>query len=185
MERMLADLEAAQAARERAEARAEVAESVRAEQGAVTMADRLRAGLGAAVTVHVAGEALRGRIVDVGQGWLALERVGGAERTGGDDLVRPGMRLVPFAAVAGIAGLGRAHAQADGSPIGRGWSSLLRAVARSRAPVAWHLVSGETSAGTIDAVGADHVLLTPHQAGATLVLPLSSLAWLDVSAATR
>ena len=44
MERLLADLEAAQEAQERAEARAEVAESVRVEHAGVTLVDRLRAG---------------------------------------------------------------------------------------------------------------------------------------------
>ena len=45
MERLLADLEAAQEAQERAEARAEVAESVRVEHAGVTLVDRLRAGI--------------------------------------------------------------------------------------------------------------------------------------------
>ena len=49
MERLLADLEAAQEAQERAEARAEVAESVRVEHAGVTLVDRLRAGIGSVV----------------------------------------------------------------------------------------------------------------------------------------
>ena len=185
MERLLADLEAAQEAQERAEARAEVAESVRVEHAGVMLVDRLRAGIGSVVALSVGTETLRGHLLDVGEGWLALDRDGVHAVHGVDDLVRAGLRLVPVNAIACVSGLGRPHVAADGSSIGRGWSSVLRAMARSRAPLAWHRLGGQTIVGTIDAVSADHVVLTPARGAASLVLPLAHLAWIDVNASGR
>lgn len=183
MERLLADLEAAAAAQERLESRAEVADGVRVESARVTLADRLRAGIGSEVALGVDGETIAGRLLDVGIAWIAVSRVPGAGvPVVLDDLVRPGTRLVPLAAVASVSGLGRSFRIDDGSTVGRGWSSVLRAVAQARAPIAWRCRGGETHAGLVDAVAADHVVLSVGAGGRlTRIVTLDQLAWLDIA----
>lgn len=183
IERLLADLEAAATARERVESRAEVADAVRVESARVTVADRLRAGIGSEVALGVDGEVIAGRLLDVGDGWAAVSRVPGvrpAQAT--DDLVRPGTRLVSLPAITSVSGLGRSHLADEGPAAGRGWSSVLRAVAQARAPIAWRCRGGESHAGLIDAVGADHVVLAVEATGRlTRIVTLAELAWIDVA----
>lgn len=161
MDRLLADLEAADTARLQAERRAERAECVRAERATVTIADRLRAAIGTdrAVTVVVHGHQCRGRVLEVGAGWAAIDRGLGAPVLDVTDLVRPGVQLVALEGVETVTGLSSRIAGDDAPAVGRGWGAVLRAAARARTAAAWRTRSGSTFAGTIEAVGADHVVV--------------------------
>lgn len=138
MDRLLADLEAAETARLEAERRAERAEGVRAERAILTIADRLRAAVGAdrAVTVVVHGHPCRGRVVEVGEGWVAIDRGLGAPVLDVTDLVRPGVQLVALEGVETVTGLSSRTTGDDSPAIGRSWGAVLRAAARARTAAA-------------------------------------------------
>ena len=172
------DLEGQYDAAQAAELAAEVADRSRREAALIALGDRLRAGVGTAVQVHVWGAGvLRGSLADCGAGWLLLAEDGGHEV------------LVPLPAVLGVTGPGaRTVPPQDGAVAKRldlRWA--LRGIARSRTPLTVGLVDGEALTGTLDRVGADHVDLAEHGLGeprrATAVrqvrlVPLTALALL-------
>ena len=150
------DLEAQFEAAAAAELVAEVAERSRREAALVSMADRLRAATGTAVQVHLRGAtAVRGRLTDLGPGWLLLTDEAGAEV------------LVPVAAVLGVVGVGARAAPDDGGAVGRRldlrWA--LRGIARDRTAVTLGLRDGTALTGTLDRVGLDHLDLAEHALG--------------------
>lgn len=144
-ENLFADLEARLVAAERAELLADVPELTRAELGGVALGDRMRAALGAAVSLDLTGGGrLTGTVVEVDVAWV---------------LVADGPRrhLVPLAALAAVGGLGRSVAAPAGSVTRRlGLGAVLRALARDRAVVRVTHRAGQVR-GRIDAVGADHL----------------------------
>lgn len=174
--RLFEDLEAQAEAAVEAELAAEVAERSRREAALVGLRERLAAGVGAQVAVHLPGAGtVHGVLVDTGVDWLLLEERGSGEV------------LVPLAAVLGVVGVGAATAPRDGSAVGRRldlrWA--LRGLARSRTVVRLVLLDGSVLPGTLDRVGADHVDLAEHgrdelrRAGAVRqvrLVPLSALA---------
>lgn len=158
-EALFTDLAAQAEAAEAAELDAEVIERTRAELGRVRLVDRLRAQVGASLTVGtVAGPTARrtGRITAVGPDWLLLATAGAA--AGGEG--QPGEALVPLAAVLWVEGLSTATAAAGGE--GRvaarlDLRSALRGLVRDRAPVGVVLRDSAELTGVLDRVAADHV----------------------------
>ncbi|QEH93680.1 hypothetical protein FV141_09195 [Dermacoccus abyssi] len=182
MDRLLADLEAAEAARRAAEKRLEIAEGVRAERAAVTLEDRLRGALGSAVEVVAAGHPVRGRLVEVGSGWVALDRSSReAVVLGVDDLARPGSVIVATAAIESVTGLRATHVKDEAPSVGRTWGSVLRAIGRSRATVVWRTTVGNEFTGLVDAVGVDHAVVR-RSAGSPVVLTTQAVACVEVGA---
>lgn len=151
-EGLFADLEGQLAAEERRELDSEVAERTRRERALVDLTARLGAGLGSPVTVLLSGSrAVDGELRDLGEGWL---------------LVADGPRelLMPQAAVAAVVGLpARAEEPRTARRFGMGYA--LRALARDRATVALDLGEGPPLVGTVDVVGADHLVLAEHPEG--------------------
>lgn len=182
MDRLLADLEAAEAARRAAQRRVEIAEGVRAERAAVTLEDRLRGSLGSDVEVVAAAQPVRGRLVEVARGWIALDRSTRKDVVlGVDDLARPGSVVVATAALESATGLRASHHKDDAPSVGRTWGSLLRALARSRATVVWRTTSGNEFTGLVDAVGVDHAVVR-RSAGTPVVLTTQAVACIEVGA---
>ncbi len=154
-EDLFADLEGQLAALEARQLDDEVAERVRGERGAVPLADRLRAALGAYVRLGVlgAGAPVVGRLTGTGPGWLLIEEPGGEV-------------VVPESAVLWVEGAGRGAERARGLVAARlDLRHALRGLARDRAVLQAFLVDGSTVGGTIDRVGADAVDLAVHAVG--------------------
>ncbi|WP_101395621.1 hypothetical protein [Phycicoccus duodecadis] len=151
-EGLFADLEGQLAAEERRELDSEVAERTRRERALVDLTARLGAGLGSSLSLLLTGSrTLDGELRDLGDGWL---------------LVVDGPRelLVPHAAVAAVVGLAaRAEEPRTARRFGMGYA--LRALARDRATVALDLGEGPALVGTVDVVGADHLVLAEHPEG--------------------
>lgn len=150
-DRLFDDLEAQLAAADAAARADEVAERTRLELAHVELADRVLAGCGQQVTVHLpGGRRLVGRVREAAQQWLLLDG--------------PPATLVRLGAVYALSGLGPAAATADRDGVARryGLTAVLRVVARDRSPVHIGLVDGEVLTGTIDAVGTDHFDLAEH-----------------------
>jgi hypothetical protein len=154
---LFADLEAQAALMAQAERAAEVEERARGEIGALTLADRARAAVGAEVRVRLAGAGLiAGRLRRAGPDWWLIEEPGSREA------------VVPTAALLGVRGLGRYSAVpgSDGVVAARlGLRQALRGVARDRSPVRVQLIDGSALDGTLDRVGADFVDVAAHPAG--------------------
>lgn len=144
---LFADMELQLEAAAQAERADEVAEITRAERAGVGLADRLRAGTGADVTLGLRdGGEVRGRLTDVGDTWLLL--ADGARE-----------HLVPVAALVTVAGLDGAVAPEPGHVARRlGLGHALRAIARDRSLVQVRTAAGAHQ-GRIDAVAADHLEL--------------------------
>lgn len=141
---LFADMELQLDAFERQDRDQAVADLTRAERASVLLADRLRACDGREVRLVLRdGSAVGGAVADVGPAWLLIAEHGREH-------------LVPFSAVATVAGLGVAAPPETGVLRRLGLGHALRAVARDRAVVRVVTTAGATS-GRIDAVGADHV----------------------------
>lgn len=153
-QQLFADLSAQFEHAEDAAERAEAASRARLEQGAVRLADRLRAAVGSEVVLRCRGAGqVAGRLTDVGADWLLLEDERGAEV------------LVASAAVLSASGLGRLTAPPEEPGAVRRRLDLrwaVRAVARDRSTVQVLLVDGARLVGTIDRVGADFCELAEH-----------------------
>ncbi|MBM6404392.1 hypothetical protein JQN72_09085 [Phycicoccus sp. CSK15P-2] len=151
-EGLFADLEGQMAAEERRDLDSEVAERTRRERALVELPARFAAGLGRRTGVVLAGgRGIEGELRDVGDGWLLL---GAGHRE----------VLVPLAAVAAVTGLPPSSEKArTARRFGLGYA--LRALARDRATVWVELSGGPPVVGTIDVVGADHLVLAEHPEG--------------------
>ncbi len=151
-EGLFADLEGQLAAEERRELDSEVAERTRRERARVDLVARLAATVGGEVAVLVSGgRTVHGVLTDVGDGWLLVEDA-------------PREVLVPREAVVSVTGLPlRAEEARSARRFGLGYA--LRALARDRATVVLGLVDGPPATGTIDVVGADHLVLAEHAGG--------------------
>lgn len=150
-DRLFDDLEAQLLAADAAARADEVAERTRMELARVELADRVLAGVGQEVTVHLpGGRRLCGRIREAAQQWLLLDG-------------RPAT-LVRLDAVHGVSGLGSGAATGNRTGVARryGLTAVLRVVARDRSPVRIGLVDGMVLTGTVDGVGADHLDLAEH-----------------------
>ncbi|MGJ7440308.1 hypothetical protein [Aquipuribacter sp. MA13-13] len=150
---LFADLEAQLAGQQREALDAEVAERVRIERSAVTLVDRMRAHVGASLTLDVGPVVVRGRLQDVGADFVLVDDEGG------------GHSVVPVASLVSVSGLGRAVAPAPGAVLRRlGLASALRGLVRDRAEV--RLVTDRAELrGTPASVAADHLDLVPLRAG--------------------
>ena len=153
-EGLFADLEGQLVAEERRELDSEVAERTRRERALVDLGSRAAAALGTVVgVVLVGGRALDGELRDVGDGWLLLG-------------TSAGEALVPQPALVAVTGLTSAADQARGARTARrfGLGSALRALARDRATVGVD-VGDLRVVGTVDFVGADHLVVAEHPEG--------------------
>jgi hypothetical protein len=179
-EDLFADLEGEFDAGKRAEQDAEIAEQTRAELAQVTFASRLRARVGAQVTIHVEGVGvLAGLLHRMGADFALLD-------TGTD---APGTDLaVPLEAITAAESL-PFDAQVDAG-VSRVASrlplrSVLRGLAADRAYVVVRRRSGESDGGTLARIGADFVDLSVHDAGelprpnavrVTITIPTTAIA---------
>jgi hypothetical protein len=182
-ERLFDDLEAQLEAASAAELAGEVSERTRYERGQVTLADRLVAWVGQPVRLQLLGGAtIAGRLEQAAQEWVVVQH-------------GPSVVLVPLSALADVVGLGVAASMIDRQSVPRrlGLTAALRAVARDRSPVHVELIDGRAVAGTVDAVGADHLDLAEHppdeprRPGAVLrvhTLPLKAIAAVRPTAGT-
>lgn len=156
------DLEARFEQQERAEQEADLVDLVRGERDRVAFVDRLRAHLGAQVTLDLRdGKRHRGTVLDVGRDWVLLRIPGGGPAWEVD-------LLVPLAAVLTAGGMSP-FSLAAGQAVARRLrlGSVLRGLARDRAGVTVSLWSGAQVDGTVDRVGADHLDLAVHPADVT------------------
>ena len=153
---LFADLEGQLLASDAAELAGEVADRTRREAALVALADRLRAGVGQELAVHLlGGQLLRGRLLDAGRDWLLLDERGTEV-------------LVALSAVTGISGVGDRTRTPEGEGAVAGRLDLrwaLRGLARSRTGVVLALVDGTHVTGTLDRVGADHLDVAEHGRG--------------------
>ncbi|HEX2074593.1 MAG TPA: hypothetical protein VHF92_12480 [Geodermatophilus sp.] len=153
-QQLFADLQAEFDEAEAAEERAEEASRVRAEMGAVRLAERLGGARGRRVSLRCRGAGeVAGVLVDVGTDWLLLVDDGGRDV------------LVASSAVRTAAGLGRGTAAPAEDGRVRAQLDLrraLRGLARDRSVVAVVLDDGALLTGTVDRVGADFLELAEH-----------------------
>lgn len=151
-DRLFDDLEAQAAASAALELAEEVGERTRIEQGRQPLLDRLRAARGAAVELGCGGERLAGTVQRVAADALVLQDTSAGEV------------LVALGAVDWVLGLGRAAVAPDAGRVAAGFGlrSLLRGVARDRAPVRIRLRDGAGVSGTLDAVGQDWLEIAEH-----------------------
>lgn len=154
---LFADLEAQAEALDRAALRAEVADRTRREVARLGLRERLAPAVGQQLAVQLDGAGdIRGALAEIGPDWLLLRETTGAEL------------LVAAQAVLAVAGLSRrADSPEAVGEVGRRldlrWA--LRGLARSRAGLVLLRRDGAELAGTLDAVGADHVELAEHPVG--------------------
>jgi len=144
-EALFDDLEAQLAAIELADRAAVVGELTRAERATVRLDGRLRAAVGALLTVRIrGGEQLAGELVDAASEWILLAE-------------GPRRYLVPSHALAVVRGL-TGLVEPDGGTVLRslGLGHALRALSRDRVAVRIS-ARGSEIRGRIDAVSADHV----------------------------
>lgn len=163
---LLEDLEQQAEALYDAERGPELADRVRAEYAAVTLASRLAASAGAEVELDVQGVGrLAGHLERVAAGWLSLE-VAGTEW------------VVRTAAVIEVQGASeRALPEVAWSPVARlGVGSALRRLADAGEPCWWHRLDGGRAEGVPVRVGADFVEVRTGREGRTLLVALDGLA---------
>jgi hypothetical protein len=153
------DMEAQLAAMTRSELDARVEDLTRAEHAGVTLAARLRASGGTAVTVALDdGTLVRGRVASAAEQWFELEE--GVRR-----------HLIPLHAVAWVQGVGALAAPGGGVVERRlGLSSALRALSRDRVRVL-ALTRAGTVVGRIARVGKDYLELDDVDARGGAVAP--------------
>lgn len=155
---LFADLQAQLDAADAAALDAEIAERVRIETGALSLADRLRGHRATtpdaplAVTLP-AGTVVRGTVLDVGSDLVLL-----AEEARGHV-------LIPLQWVVMMTGLGR-PARTEPSAVLRrlGLRHALRGLGRQREPVRLLTTNGQLT-GMIDRVGADHIDVSDRRGG--------------------
>jgi hypothetical protein len=157
-QQLFADLQGQFEQEESAAELAEAGSRARAEIGELALADRLRGGIGAPLSVTVRGAGHVGGILEgVGSDWLLLA----------DDLGRD--VLVAAAAVRAVTGLGRRTGAPEAPSEVRKRLDLrraLRGLARDRASIQVVLDDGAALTGTVDRVGADYLELAEHAADA-------------------
>lgn len=135
---LFADLEGELAGEHARDLDAEVRDRTRREHARLSLADRLRAHRGTAITVGVrGGAAVSGRLADADRDWLLV----------GETLV---LRL----AVRTVTGLGPEATDPDTTTMTRPIGYALRAMA---GPVTCTFTDGGTLTGRIGRVGKDHV----------------------------
>lgn len=152
-ERLFADLSV------RSEDDGDLPDLVEAERVALTLHDRLRAAIGADITVRADRTDLRGVAVDVGKDWLRLERQG-------SDIV------VALAWITRISALG---ASAPKAGLELSLTTLLRALARSGATIVC-AAGGEETSGRVRAVAADHIEIRTESGDA--IVPIAAITHL-------
>ncbi|WP_166741631.1 hypothetical protein [Cumulibacter soli] len=157
-DRLLADLEAAEEARQRAEMLGEVAERSRAEIGRVTLAARLRAAESVRVTIELEGvHRCVGELVGVGPGWVVLED-GPTQWLVATRYVSWVDDLPPYVAPDQVGAAKRVYDSL-------GMRHVLRGIAADRAAVRIGIGAADAIGGTIDRVGANFLDLALHPDG--------------------
>jgi sRNA-binding regulator protein Hfq len=159
---LFSDLEGQLAAAHDAEFATEVVELATAERASVTLAERLLAAPGAAMTVHlVGGTVLRGIIADANPSWILLHD--GARE-----------HLVPMRALAGVDGVPEASIPMGEIERRLTLGHALRLVARDSSPVLVETAGGEFR-GRIGAVAADHCDVVLESGWGTMAIPFAAL----------
>lgn len=183
-ERLLADLQAVEEARQHAEILGEAAERSRAETGRVTLAARLRAAEGLRLSFEVdGGQRCTGTVAGVGPGWAVLSETAVEW-------------LIATKFVLWVDDLPRYAAPEPDGAAKRIYDSLglrhvLRGVAADRSAVRIGVGAPTPVTGTIDRVGADFIDLALHPTGeprrqrevsAHRVVPIDAIRYLQRSA---
>lgn len=157
-ERLLADLQAVEETRQRAELLGEAAERARAETARASLAGRLRAAEGRRLAFEVdGGQRCAGTVAGVGAGWVVLEDA-------------PTQWLLASRYIRWVDDLPR-YAAAEPDGVAKriydslGLRHVLRGVAADRSTVRLGVGGAAPLTGTIDRVGADFVDLALHPAG--------------------
>lgn len=173
-DRLFDDLEAQLALDEVREQDAEVADRTRRERALIDVHTRLLANVGSeGIGLRLRGRVVTGRLAEVGPDWALVEAAPG----------RP--VLVALPAVRAVSGIGPGARTPSVVARRLGLASALRAVSRDRAVVEVCDVDGQAATGTVDVVGADHLLLAEHASDETrrsanvtgrLLVPFWSLA---------
>ncbi len=154
LEDVFEDLEQQAAGMEMAERDAELADRVRGEYAAVTLADRVHASLGREVSlVLLGGETVAGLLADAGRDWCAVTP--GHGRTW----------LVRLAAVAQAGGLSRRSLPEAARPVvaRRGFGSAVHALAEESGDVLVHAATGSPVRGRVARIGSDFLEVEPAQ----------------------
>lgn len=151
-ERLFADMQYQFAALGYAEQTAETAESIRSARSLMRWEDRLRAGIGTQFTVNLGSQTCTGICIALGREWISL-------RDAHRQMLILGHAVHWLSPVPGHSK--PSTSSAESLPLG--WA--LRALSRSRMTVHLHTIAGETMTGTIDEVGADHLVISLHMAG--------------------
>ena len=169
-DRLWADLDAQAEAWDRQDLDDEVAERVRIEDAAVAWMDRVRASIGAHVSVRTRG----------GRTWQGSVHVCGVDVVVLASPSPPGGTHVVIASTAVLEVTGLVRSSAPSESLGptaaqRTLRSVLRQVATHGSPVAVHLTDGSLVPGQVQLVGSDYVEVVDGRAVA-LVVPLAGLA---------
>lgn len=158
------DLEGQAAAAWEVDREAELADRARSEYGSVTLASRLMASRGEAVTIdlpHVGR--VEGRLERVGEGWVLVSGRG-------QDWIVP---LRPVLTVRGVSA--RSVPEVAWSPVDRlGLRAALRRLSDAAARCVVHLVDGSRHEAYVVRVGADF-LEARDAAGGELLVPYAAL----------
>lgn len=154
---LFADLEAQSASVEASDLSLEIADRTRGELAAISLANRLRAQIGARVHLRVLGSAEQatGTLTRVGADWALVAAPA--------DQVEMLIMLDALVAAINLPAGALAESGVDRvtSRLGRG--AVLRALARDRAPVHIRMRDGTSVSGTLDRVGADFLDLARHE----------------------
>jgi hypothetical protein len=149
--RLFADLEGHAHAMAEAEADAEIVDQIRVELGRIALQSRLRAAVGAVLTIDVEGAGcLHGELLQVGGDWMLLQT---AAET-----------IVPVAAVLAVHDLPAAAASPNFDQLSSRLplTTALRALVLDRCAVTVTLRDGASISGTPERVGADFIDLAVH-----------------------
>lgn len=149
---LFGDLEGQAASLDSLRQAGEVAEVTRAEQAAISLVERLREVVGAAIKVELRdGEMLSGQLRRVAEQWLLLD---------GNSLRGHVEHLIPLPAVSAVSPLTRRAHPSVRVTDSLGLGSALRGLQRDRAAVVLSTSGGQVS-GRLSRVGKDHVDVTP------------------------
>jgi hypothetical protein len=157
---LLGDLETQMLAEERLELEAEVADRALREAATLTLADRLRAAVGATVRLELRGAGVvGGQLAAVGPDWLTMQESSAATTS-----------LVPLTAILAVRDLPAGAAPLEGVVSTRYTVHMvLRRISSEGLQVVVSLDDGSTRRGRLGIVGKDYAELVAAESGRVLI----------------